>query len=76
MDRLDPHSLGQLIAWYEHRIFLQGLFWNVCSYDQWGVELGKQLAGQILKEWNGGEFLQHDASSAALMKHIALKRQD
>ena len=53
MDRLDPQSLGQLIAWYEHRIFLQGLLWNVCSYDQWGVELGKQLAGQgaVRMEW-------------------------
>ncbi len=74
MDRLDPHSLGQLIAWYEHRIFLQGLFWNVCSYDQWGVELGKQLAGQILREWGGEERSDHDASSEALIARILLKR--
>ena len=74
MDRLDPYSLGQLIAWYEHRIFLQGLFWNVCSYDQWGVELGKQLAGQILSEWSGSAPQKHDGSSEALMKRVMRKR--
>jgi glucose-6-phosphate isomerase len=73
MDRLDPHALGQLIAWYEHRIFLQGLFWNVCSYDQWGVELGKQLAGQVLTEWGGGAVGEHDASTLALMQRMRSK---
>lgn len=48
IDRLTPHNLGQLIACYEHRIFVQGVVWNVFSFDQWGVELGKQLAKQIL----------------------------
>jgi glucose-6-phosphate isomerase len=73
MDRLDPHALGQLIAWYEHRIFLQGLLWNVCSYDQWGVELGKQLAGQVLTEWSGGRTGDHDASTLALMQRMRCK---
>ena len=73
MDRLDPQSLGQLIAWYEHRIFLQGLLWNVCSYDQWGVELGKQLAGQVLSEWSGGRTGEHDASTIALMQRMRCK---
>lgn len=73
MDRLDPQSLGQLIAWYEHRIFLQGLLWNVCSYDQWGVELGKQLAGQVLSEWSGGRTGEHDASTTALMQRMRCK---
>ena len=50
IDKLTPNSLGKLIAFYEHQIFVQGVIWNVYSYDQWGVELGKQLATNILKE--------------------------
>ena len=48
--KLDPETLGQLIAMYEHKIFVQGVIWNIYSFDQWGVELGKQLAGKILPE--------------------------
>jgi len=50
---LSPSVLGQLIAAYEHKVFTQGVLWNVNSFDQWGVELGKQLAGQILKHQTG-----------------------
>ena len=46
--QLTPHALGQLVALYEHKIFVQGMIWNVFSFDQWGVELGKRLAGEIL----------------------------
>ena len=48
MERLDPHSLGALLALYEHKIFVQGVIWQVNSYDQWGVELGKQLGNEVL----------------------------
>ena len=54
MERLTPRTLGALIAMYEHRIFVQGVVWGVNSYDQWGVELGKQLASVILKEIEEG----------------------
>ena len=53
---LDARSLGALIAAYEHKIFLEGLLWNVFSYDQWGVELGKVLARQLLAEGAQGEW--------------------
>ena len=50
LKRIDPHSLGALIALYEHKIFVQGIIWRVCSFDQWGVELGKELANHILPQ--------------------------
>lgn len=49
-DRLTPHTLGALIALYEHKVFVQGAVWNINSFDQWGVELGKVLAGKIVPE--------------------------
>ena len=71
MDRLTPHTLGALIALYEHRIFTQGVVWGVNSFDQWGVELGKQLAGVILKELNAGAVSgEHDGSTTALLEHF------
>jgi glucose-6-phosphate isomerase len=71
--KIDPRTLGALIAMYEHKIFVQGVIWNVNSYDQWGVELGKQLAGKILPELEKGENssdieLCHDSSTNALMR--------
>ena len=48
--RLDPHTLGLIIALYEHKVFVQGVVWGIDSFDQWGVELGKQLAQDILKQ--------------------------
>jgi glucose-6-phosphate isomerase len=66
----NPFNLGALIAAYEHKIFVQGVIWNVYSYDQWGVELGKQLANRILPELNHeGEVQTHDASTNLLIKN-------
>ncbi len=70
IDKLTPKSLGSLIALYEHKIFVQGIVWNIFSYDQWGVELGKQLANSILEEINSGTVNKHDSSTAFLLKHF------
>lgn len=74
IDKLTPETLGSLIALYEHKIFVQGVIWNIFSYDQWGVELGKQLANSILGEINSGEVKQHDSSTTALLKAFLAKR--
>ena len=66
--QLNPESLGKLIAMYEHKIFVQGIVWNIFSYDQFGVELGKQLAGNILAEFSSNSSKKHDASTAQLIK--------
>ncbi|WP_297868292.1 glucose-6-phosphate isomerase [uncultured Flavobacterium sp.] len=68
IDKLTPESLGALVAMYEHKIFVQGIIWNIFSYDQWGVELGKQLANSILEEFSSKEFNRHDASTKFLLK--------
>ncbi|MGB3778118.1 MAG: glucose-6-phosphate isomerase [Tunicatimonas sp.] len=66
--KLDPYTLGSLIAMYEHKIFVQGIIWNIYSFDQWGVELGKQLAKKILPELEGqDEVTSHDASTNGLI---------
>jgi glucose-6-phosphate isomerase len=66
--QLTPRTLGSLIAMYEHKIFVQGIIWNVYSFDQWGVELGKQLANQILPELSGNEEVtSHDSSTNGLI---------
>ncbi len=66
--RVTPATLGSLIALYEHKIFTQGIIWNINSFDQWGVELGKQLAKKILPELVTGEsVMSHDASTNGLM---------
>ncbi|WP_370156025.1 glucose-6-phosphate isomerase [Ferrovibrio sp.] len=68
LPRLDPFHFGMLIALYEHRIFVQGCIWGINSFDQWGVELGKQLAGPILEELTGADIRHHhDAATAALI---------
>jgi glucose-6-phosphate isomerase len=65
---ITPFTLGELIALYEHKIFVQGVIWNIFSFDQWGVELGKQLAGRILPELqDGGEVNSHDSSTNGLI---------
>ncbi len=65
---ITPFSLGQLIALYEHKIFVQGVIWNIFSFDQWGVELGKQLAGKILPELQNNETIgSHDSSTNGLI---------
>lgn len=70
IDRLTPHSLGALIAMYEHKIFVQGYIWNIFSYDQWGVELGKQLATAILNDIKGDSISEHDPSTTMLLGHF------
>ena len=69
-DRLDPRTLGALVAMYEHKIFVQGVIWDINSFDQWGVELGKQLAQLILPELERpGEVSSHDCSTNGLINH-------
>jgi glucose-6-phosphate isomerase len=70
IQKLTPKSLGSLIAMYEHKIFVQGIIWNIFSFDQWGVELGKQLANSILEEINTKEVKNHDSSTKFLLKHF------
>lgn len=70
IDKLTPKSLGALIALYEHKIFVQGIIWNIFSYDQWGVELGKQLAGTILKDIENSEISDHDSSTLRLLQYF------
>ena len=82
MDQLTPHTLGALIALYEHKIFCQGVIWNINSFDQWGVELGKVLASELLPQLaaigEGREPVDnHDASTNALLNRInALRARD
>ena len=70
MNKLTPKSLGSLIALYEHKIFVQGVIWNIFSYDQWGVELGKQLAGTILDDINNSDISDHDSSTLRLLQYF------
>jgi glucose-6-phosphate isomerase len=70
IQKLTPESLGSLIALYEHKIFVQGILWNIFSYDQWGVELGKQLANSILEEINSKTINKHDTSTTFLLQHF------
>ncbi len=73
--RITPHTLGSLIAIYEHKIFVQGIIWNIFSYDQWGVELGKQLAGRILPELADDQPVTgHDASTNGLINQYKVWR--
>lgn len=68
--KLTPATLGSLIAMYEHKIFVQGAIWDINSYDQWGVELGKQLAKAILPELtSSGQVESHDASTNGLINY-------
>src|SRR5262249_15616182 len=70
VDRLTPESLGKLVALYEHKVFTQGTIWNVNSFDQWGVELGKVLAQRIIPELQAKKEpeLKHDSSTSALIR--------
>jgi glucose-6-phosphate isomerase len=70
IQKLTPESLGSLIALYEHKIFVQGVIWNIFSYDQWGVELGKQLANSILGEIYSQTVHKHDSSTEFLLNHF------
>lgn len=74
--KITPFTLGQLIALYEHKIFVQGVIWNIFSFDQWGVELGKQLANKILPELTNDEVISnHDSSTNGLINaYKAMKK--
>jgi glucose-6-phosphate isomerase len=71
LERLTPAALGKLIALYEHSVFTQGAIWNIDSFDQWGVELGKVLAQRIIPELESkaDPKLQHDSSTNALISY-------
>ena len=73
-DRLTPEMLGKLVALYEHNVFVQGVIWQVDSFDQWGVELGKVLAVRIQPELTGDSQLQHDSSTNALIERYRQAR--
>jgi len=74
--RLTPRSLGALVALYEHKVFAQGVIWGVNSFDQWGVELGKQLASRIAPERvaERAPDARHDSSTQALIRHYRRSR--
>jgi glucose-6-phosphate isomerase len=75
-DRLTPRTLGALIALYEHSVFTQGVIWNIDSFDQWGVELGKVLAQRIIPELDGSErSLHHDSSTNALIRRYRSRKE-
>jgi glucose-6-phosphate isomerase len=70
LDQLTPHSLGALIALYEHRVFTSGALWGINSFDQWGVELGKALCSDLLPRLASGDAAGLDASTAGLLKRL------
>ena len=75
-DKLTPSTLGKLISLYEMKIFTQGMIWNINSFDQMGVELGKQLAKVVLPELTGeGEVTSHDSSTNGLIAHFKRTRK-
>ena len=75
-ERLDPHTLGTLVALYEHSVFTQGAIWGIDSFDQWGVELGKALAKAIIPELQAKAEpdLRHDSSTNALIRRYRQAR--
>ena len=73
-DRLTPETLGKLVALYEHSVFTQGVIWNINSFDQWGVELGKVLAKRIIPQLTGTDTLDHDSSTNALIQYYRAGR--
>ena len=79
LERLDPFTLGALVAAYEHRTFVQGVIWDVNSFDQWGVELGKQLAARVLAELDPHAAAPsadaHDASTRGLIERYRAHRR-
>jgi glucose-6-phosphate isomerase len=76
LDRLTPHALGALIALYEHRVFTSGALWGINSFDQWGVELGKALASNLLPRLASGDTAGLDASTAGLLARLRTAPQE
>jgi glucose-6-phosphate isomerase len=70
LEKVTPRTLGALIALYEHKVFVQGVVWQLNSFDQWGVELGKQLAGGVLRELTGGDAGDHDSSTSGIIARV------
>ena len=68
VERITPYTLGLILAMYEHKVFMQGAVWGINSFDQWGVEYGKELAQTILPELQGAAPAGHDPSTAALIR--------
>jgi glucose-6-phosphate isomerase len=76
LHKLDPKTLGSLIAFYEHKVFVQGIVWNINSFDQWGVELGKQLAKIIQPELAGTKATKlHDSSTNNLINYYKVQKK-
>lgn len=76
VEKITPYTLGMLIALYEHKIFVQGVVWDINSFDQWGVELGKQLAAKIIPELEGETMVDsHDSSTNALINRVIAQRR-
>jgi glucose-6-phosphate isomerase len=76
VQKITPRTLGKLVAMYEHKIFTQGIVWNIFSFDQWGVELGKQLAKKIEPELAGeGAVGTHDSSTNGLINRFKKARR-
>jgi glucose-6-phosphate isomerase len=71
LDELDPRTLGMLLAFYEHKVFVQGAVWGINSFDQWGVELGKIMAKTLEAEIKSGKPGAHDGSTLGLLEYIA-----
>ena len=69
-EKITPFALGELIALYEHKVYTQGVIWEIDSFDQWGVELGKELALKILPELETSTPQAHDSSTSNLIKKI------
>ena len=76
-DLLTPATLGALVALYEHKVFVQGTIWGIDSFDQWGVELGKVLAGKVTEELEAEDEpgLTHDSSTDALIRRVRAARR-
>ena len=74
VDKLTPESLGRLVALYEHMVFTQGVIWQINSFDQWGVELGKKLATAITGDLDGSSHNQHDSSTTTLIERYKRER--
>jgi glucose-6-phosphate isomerase len=75
-DQLDPRTLGRLIALHEHRVFVQGAVWNIDSFDQWGVEMGKEVASTLLAGTSGDEPPSGDATSQRIVSHLRQRKSD
>ena len=74
--KVDPYTFGMLVAMYEHKVFVQGIIWDINSFDQFGVELGKEMATAILPELQGDAFgITHDSSTASLIRYIKRLRK-